>query len=395
MTGRLYEKYGSYYAVLFFKDKSNKKRRKWIPTGYEAKKGNKKKAEMKLDELIEQHRHLEHDANNSSSEPGDMKPLFVEAVEEWLRNKENKIARSTFEGHQTYVGKHILPYFEPLNLRIDEVTPKHIKDYYEYKFSGGRKDSKTGGLNVQSIRKHSAIIKQVLNDAVIAEQIVRNPAGNVPLPKQDKSEIERKFLTGEEANRLLRAFAGHELQAMVYVTLYYGLRRSEALGLRWSAVDFENDLIQVNHTVVKNLSIEYKDKGKSKKSMHTFPLLGDVREVLLELKSRQDDHRRIFKKEYHNSDYIFKWQDGRLYRPDYITRAFQRVLKNHSLPRMRYHDLRHSTASILHDKGWDLKDIQEWLRHADIETTGNIYVHISESRKQTSAKDLDKTFREC
>ena len=112
---------------------------------------------------------------------------------------------------------------------IDEVTPKHIKDYYEYKFSGGRCDNKDGGLNIQSIRKHSIILKQVLTDAVIAEQIPRNPARDVPLSTEEQQDMVAVFLTGDEANTLLRAFAGHELQAMVYVTLYYGLRRSEVL----------------------------------------------------------------------------------------------------------------------------------------------------------------------
>jgi integrase len=200
------------------------------------------------------------------------------------------------------------------------------------------------------------------------------------------------FLTGDEANRLLQAFTEHELQAMIYVTLYYGLRRSEALGLRWSAVDFEANTIKIEHTVVKLLSTEYKDRTKSKTSMRTFPLIDDVRDLLLKLKEKRSENRKTFGNTYKESDYIFKWQDGNLYRPDYVTRAFQRVLKNNGLPIMRYHDLRHSTASILHDKNWSLKDIQEWLRHADIETTGNIYTHISNQRKQASAKDLNKTF---
>ena len=191
---------------------------------------------------------------------------------------------------------------------------------------------------------------------------------------------------------MLQAFTGHELQAMVYVTLYYGLRRSEALGLRWSSINFEENTIKIEHTVVKMMSVEYKDSTKSKTSKRTLPLLSDVREVLLKLKDKQSENRRIFGNTYKDSDYIFKWQDGKLYRPDYITRSFQRVLKKHGLKKMRFHDLRHSTASILYDMGWDLKAIQNWLGHADIETTGNIYTHISESRKQAAAKNLERTF---
>jgi integrase len=236
------------------------------------------------------------------------------------------------------------------------------------------------------------VLKQTFNDAVFNEQIIRNPASGVPLPKQTMPDFKGTFLTAEEANELLQAFTGHELQTLVYVTLYYGLRRSEVLGLKWGAVDFENDFLHVKHTVVGGVSIEYKDKTKSNTSMRTFPLLSDVKELFLNLKARHEEKRRIFGDAYKDSEYIFKWQDGRLYRPDYISKAFRRVLQNNGLRIIRFHDLRHSTASILYDKGWSLKDIQEWLGHADIETTGNIYTHISEQRKQATAKSLDKTF---
>jgi integrase len=386
MTGSLQEKYGTYYAVLSYKDKNKKNKNKWIPTGYEIK-GNKNKAKAKLDELIEQYRHLEYNEADAS------RILFTTAIKQWLAERQGKVERSTYEGDEIYVNKHIIPYFEPKNLYLQDITPKHIKDYYEYKYRNGRIDGK-GGLNVQSIKKHSAILKQVFTDALISEQITRNPAANVPLPKRDKQHQRRRgiYLTGEEANVMLRAFAGHELQAMVYVTLYYGLRRSEALGLRWQSVNFEENTLTIEHTVVKMKSIEYKDRTKTDASNYTFPLLPEVKEVLLRLKDQQSKNRETFGDTYIESDYIFVWQDGKLYRPDYITRTFQRVLAKHGFPKMRYHDLRHSTAGILHDKDWDLKDIQEWLRHADIEVTGNIYTQISEQRKMANAINLEKTF---
>ena len=87
------------------------------------------------------------------------------------------------------------------------------------------------------------------------------------------------------------------------------------------------------------------------------------------------------------------WSDGKPYRPDYITRTFQKVLEKHGLPHLRFHDIRHSTASILYDTGWELKDIQEWLGHSDIETTGNIYTHISKARKEKMGNELAGTFK--
>ena len=386
MTGRLYERNGKYQAVLFYKDKNNKKARLWRSTGYEVK-GNKKKAEAVLAEIMEENKHLEYSIADEN------KILFVNSIKDWLEGAKNKIERSTYEGYMNYAYRHIVPYFEPLHLSIDEVTPKHIKSYYDYKYSGGRLDNKSGGLSVRSIKKHSIVFKQVFKEAFITEQITRNPASNVPFPKNEKPAFKGIFLTSEEANQMLQAFAGHALQAMVYITLYYGLRRSEVLGLQWSSIDFEKGIIKIQCRVVKMLTIEEKKGTKSGRSIiRTFPILEDVREVLLKLKKKQSENRRIFGKTYKESDYIFAWQDGRLYRPDYVTRAFQKVLKKHNLKIIRFHDLRHSTASILYDKGWGLKDIQEWLGHADIETTGNIYTQITNQRKQITAKSLERTF---
>ena len=227
MTGSVQPKNGTYYVVLYYKDKDKKNKTKWIPTGY-AIKGNKRNAEAMIPELIEKYQHLEY------KEVEDGNILLTEAITQWLESKKIKLERSTYEGYMSYIDCHILPYFEPLNLRLDEVTPKHIKDFYEYLFRNGRKDGK-GGLSVRSIKKYGAVLKQILNEAVITEQIMRNPAKGVPLPKNEKPEFKGVFLTGDEANEMLQAFTGHELQPMIYVTLYYGLRRSEALGLRWSS----------------------------------------------------------------------------------------------------------------------------------------------------------------
>ena len=113
---------------------------------------------------------------------------------------------------------------------------------------------------------------------------------------------------------------------------------------------------------------------------------------MLNLKNESQKNKKIFGKEYQNTEYIFVWPDGKPYRPDYITREFQKILKRNNFPQMRFHDLRHSCASILYDKGWELKDIQTWLGHADIETTADVYTHISNTRKNNMAKDIQHTF---
>ena len=387
MNGSIQTKNGKLYIVLSYKNEVNTYKYKWINTGLIIR-GNKKKAESMIPEYIERFRYLEEPKEEIN------KIMFVDYTLDWLERKKNKVQQSTWEGYEIYAKCHIIPYFEPLNLELSDVTPKHIMDYYESRLSCGRKDHKPGGLGIEAIKKHKTVMNMVFEDALIAELINRNPVEHVPLPKKDDEETrERVFLTIEEANTMLEAFRGHELQALVYTTLYYGLRRSEVLGLKWDAVDFEKNTLKIQHTVVKNRSVIAKDSTKSSASRRTYPLIPEVREVLLQLKEQQKDNKAMFGSEYDKNDYIFVWPDGHLYRPDYITRSFKKVLVQNGLPNMRFHDIRHSTASILYDTGWELKDIQEWLGHSDIETTGNIYTHISKTRKDKMGKNLSGTFK--
>ena len=144
--------------------------------------------------------------------------------------------------------------------------------------------------------------------------------------------------------------------------MLYGLRRSEVLGLCWDAVDFEKNTLTIRRTVVKNLTVKEYDGTKTDNSRRTFQLLPEIREVLEDLQKTAPP----------DSKYLFCHADGSFWRPDCLTRSFQRALKQIGLPKMRFHDLRHSTASILFARGWGLEDVKNWLGHADIETTVNI-----------------------
>lgn len=384
MHGSIQAKKGYYYAVLSYKSTDGKYKYKWVSTGLPLR-GNKKKAEAMLPDLIKEYSYLELDNSKVTD------PLFADYIRDWLEYKKGQVQQSTWEGYESYINLHMIPYFEALNLTVKQVTPQHIKDYYNSRLTCSYAPHKTG-LSARSIKKHAPILNQVFEQAIIAGLIVNNPAAVVPLPKQEKEEPKGKFMTAEEANQMLEAFRGHELQPLVYITLYYGLRRSEVLGLKWDAVDFENNTIKIQHTVVKQSTIIAKDTAKSFSSRRTYPMLDEVREVLLSIREKQKQNREFFGDTYVESDYVFVWSDGKPYRPDYITRTFQKVLEKHGLPRLRFHDIRHSTASILYDKGWPLKDVSEWLGHADLSTTGNIYTHITMLRKENVGKDLGSLF---
>ena len=259
-------------------------------------------------------------------------------------------------------------------MMIQAIKPIDIYQFIEYKLQDGICDGK-GGLSRAAVKKLVGLIRHVLDHAVIMGDIEYNPALRVPIPK-DSSEFEGEekivFLSAEEAQDMLNAFSGHPLEAIVYVTLYYGLRKSEVLGLKWDAIDFDNNTISIKHVVVKNRTVVAKDSTKSYSSRRTFEILPEVKDLLLKLKQEEAINRALYGAAYKDSDYVFKQDDGTLYRPDSLTRSFQRILARHGLRKMRFHDLRHTTASVLFDKGWDINEIKEWLGHADIETTVNV-----------------------
>ena len=385
MTGCVALRKDVYYVRLTYYDHKHARKDKWISTGLSGR-GAKQKAMAMIDTMIEKYSYLE-----KSEHPAKMADYLLM----WKELQANEVAETTYDGYHTYIDRHLVPYFKDLDLNIQDITAGHIFDYVNYlSRDGGRKDNKIGGQSNTSIRKIISILRKVFDYAVLYGDIKINPAQQVPLPKKINKKNERQvFLTAEDAQKMLDAFRDEEIGPIVFVTLYYGLRKSEALGLRWQAVDFNANTITINHTVVGGSHIVAKDSTKSYCSKRTYQLLPDVKDLLLKLKDQQEGYKRRLGPGYHDNDYIFKNPNGMPYRPDSLTRSFKRALERHGLPQMRYHDLRHSTASILVDKGWNINDIKEWLGHADISTTANIYAHISHRKKVSLAQDLDKTLK--
>ena len=388
MTGCVAKRKDVYYVRLTYYDKTRSRKEKWVSTGLSGK-GAKQKATAMIQSLIDKYSYLE-----KSEHPSKM----ADYLKMWKELQVTEVAETTYDGYHTYIDRHLVPYFEKLNLNIQDITAGHILDYVNYLSNdGGRKDNKVGGQSITSIRKIISILRKVFDYAVLYGDIKINPALQVPMPKRDKhsntinKNKRQVFMTADDAQKMLDAFREEEIGPIVFVTLYYGLRKSEALGLRWQAVDFENNTISINHTVVGGSHIVEKDSTKTYYSERTYQLIPDVKDLLLKLRDQQKEYKRRLGSGYHNNDYIFKNPNGVPYRPDSLTRSFKRALERHGLPQMRYHDLRHSTASILVDKGWDINDIKEWLGHADISTTANIYAHISHRKKVSLAQDLDKT----
>ena len=163
--------------------------------------------------------------------------------------------------------------------------------------------------------------------------------------------------------------------------------------MKWDSVSLETSTISIKHTVCFYSEIVEKDTTKTASSFRSYPLTSEVKFILAQLKEAEAVNRKLFGKEYCDNDYIFKWENGKPYTPDFITKKFPKLLKKYDLPHIRFHDLRHSCASLLLASGFSLKDIQEWLGHSDFSITANIYAHLDTARKTNIAESMSKTFQ--
>lgn len=217
-----------------------------------------------------------------------------------------------------------------------------------------------------------------------------NPATEIKsIPKIQKHRAD--FYSRNEINQIYDAFKDDPMEAVVRLTVYYGFRRSEVLGLKWSAIDFDENLVFVKHTAIRlDRSIEYVDQCKNESSMRIMPLGSEIKDYLLKLREKQENDRIICGESYLENDYICKWYNGKLFDPSYISHHFPLVLKKKGLKHLRFHELRHSSASNLISLGFTIKEVQEWLGHSTITITADTYSHLDISSKRRIADRLDK-----
>lgn len=375
MTGSLTEKNGKFYIVLNLYV-GKKRQKKWISTGLPVK-GNKRKAEQLLRETL---REYEQAPKTVKSDV-----LFSDYIRRWLVNVQRKVDPVTYQGYEVLAKRQVLPYFDASGIKLQDVTTEVLQAYIDEKRLKGRLDGK-GGLSPASVRRHKNILSQTLNEAVKDGLLPTNPCQFLELPKQEK--YQSSFYSAEQLQRLFDAIQNEPLYPLIKITALYGLRRSEVLGLKWDSIDFASGRLTIRHTVSKVTKTVEKDKTKNAASFRSFPLTEEARSIFEAAKANEAENQKLFGKAYQKNDYVFKWDDGHPYSPDYISERFSNLLKNYGLPHIRFHELRHSCASLLLNAGFTLKDVQEWMGHADIKMTADIYGHIDITRKQGMADKL-------
>lgn len=375
MTGCLQTKKDMFYIVLNTYE-NGKRKQKWIGTGLPVK-GNKRKAEQLLREKLHEYE------LKGGVVASDM--ILADYVRHWLTIAQRRVDTVTYRGYESMAKLHVLPYFDASGVLLKDVDLPTLQAYFDQLATKGRTDGK-GGLAPASLRRYKNVLNQTLNEAVKAGLLPSNPCQFVELPKLER--YESHFYSAQQLQRLFDAIQDEDIYPLVRITALYGLRRSEVLGLQWDSIDFSGGTLTIKHTVVNFKGIVEKDKTKNASSYRTFPLTPEAEAIFRSLKDAEAENRRLFGWEYQANEYVFKWPNGKLFDPDYVTRRFSKLLAQNNLPHIRFHELRHSCASLLINQGFHLKDVQEWLGHADIQMTANIYGHLDIQRKQSMADQL-------
>lgn len=350
ITGCLQQKNGFYYAVLYLKV-DGKRKCKWVPTKLPVDGTSNRKAQKAFDEIRLQYERDEEERVKREEEQLELTKnthpdallQFTDYIEKWLGAARTSLATTTYQSYSNMIKARIVPYFKPLDLQVREVTPQPIEDFYQSILDDN--------CATNTVIHYHAIIRKALQTAVKKDIILKNPADKVERPK--KNVFHGNFYSEEEMLTLFDAVSGDPLELCVKIAAYYGLRRSEVLGLRWDAIDFERKTISISHKVIE-AEVDGKfipvgeDVLKTKSSFRTLPLIPAVEKLLLEEKEKQEMFRRLFKKSYCRDylDYICVDQCGKLLRPNYVTEHFAWLVEKYGLKKIRFHDLRHPYVKL-------------------------------------------------
>jgi len=394
VTGCLQIRNGTYYALLYIKE-DGKRKQKWISTGLPVKGTGKRKAEQVFEKIRSEYEEkwlqekvtLEKEQLAGGSTEEQM--LLIDYLYKWLEQSRPTIAKTTYKAYKMMIDGRISNAFVKTGITIGSLKPQQIQDFYQTILDDG--------CTTNTVIRYHALLRKAMQNAVKKDIIEKNPVDKVDRPK--KNIYHAEHYNAEEMKCLFEAVQGDPLETCVKLAAYYGLRRSEVLGLKWSAVNFKNKTISIRHKVIEDLVDGHyvpvgEDVLKTKSSFRTLPLIPMVEKLLLQEKQKQETYRRLFKKSYclDYLDYICLDEMGKLLRPNYVTEHFAWILGKYDLKKIRFHDLRHSCASLLLANGISMKQIQVWLGHSTFATTADIYSHLDFSAQVESGQVMNDMY---
>ncbi len=373
-------KKGRLYAVMQVKKDGTTKpvwRALGLPEG-----ANKTKVNKAFREVVAQYEQEFWEEQERGGRPPADIPVYDYLVS-YLKRAEPELQKNTIVSYRSMTNGKIRRYFQRRpQLTVGNLKPQDIQDFYQSLFADG--------VVANTVIHYHALLRRAFQQAFKEERIDANPFDRVGRPKKNKFHGEN--YTQEELLTLLNLARGDVIYPAILLAGAMGLRRSEALGVRWSRIDWEKRTVLLDTKIVEyrengKKKVEPVEEMKNKSSRRTLPLPDPVVEMLQVQKEHREVYRKMFQGSYNAQylDYVCVNQLGELLRPSYVTDHFRELLEKYGLRHIRFHDLRHTFASLLINQDVPLINVSNFLGHSDLSTTANIYAHLDKASKQASA----------
>lgn len=313
-----------------------------------------------------------------------------ETLEDWLTYWLTKIAsnnneESTIYGYKNIINKHLISSLGKIQLQ--KLKPKMIQDYYSSKMNDDENP-----LSSNSVRKHHVLLKTALSVATIQDLVLSNPMDKVIPPKYIKPS--RNYYNIETMKKLFKLVKDTRLECTVWILGTTGIRRGELCGISWSKIDFENKVIYIEDTRINVGSKIIEKDTKNDSSTRRISIDDELIMILKAEKEKQEENKKQLGKHYINSDYVIVMENGKPYRPNYLSELFTKFVNDNNLPPLTLHGLRHTVASVANSAGINLYNISKILGHSTTSTTSKIYTHLFDETQKESMNAITNLYKE-
>jgi integrase len=313
--------------------------------------------------------------------PTTRSPQLAKFLEQWLTAVRPSIRPSTYASYEWVVRLHVVPAIGRITL--DKLTVDDVAKLLRSKQSEER-------LSSRSIRYVLLVLRNALNKGVRWGLVARNVATLVDPPRVPHKDV--RVLSPEEATRLLSTVRGDPFDSLVVLAVSTGVRLGEALGLKWTDVDLVRRQVRIDKALLRIPGHGYElGETKTRRSRRTIVLPVVAAEALRRRLVEQRDQHRSFGPRWHDEGLVFTTSSGRPVDPRNVQRSFRRLLRKAKLPRMRFHDLRHSCASLLLAQGVAPRVVMETLGHSRISVTMDTYTHVMPALQREAADAIDRS----
>jgi len=377
MKGHIRERSPGHWAIVLDAPDpvTGRRKRRW-----HSFRGTKRQAQSECARLITELK------DGTSIEPH--KTTVAAFFDRWLEHMESQVAPRTHERYAEIARKNIAPFIG--SVLLTKLQPATISEAYARALAEGRRN-REGGLSPRTVGHMHRVLRQCLKQAVTWNLLNRNPADSVKPPKVERKKM--RTLNADGAVALLEAVRPTRMFIPVLLALTCGMRRGEIVALRWRSVDLSNAQLSVVGSTEQTRKAVREKETKSGKD-RTIALTGLAVEELHEHKIRQAEELLKLGIRQSDATYVVAQADGSLLKPNSLTHEFARFMKDNSmLPRVRFHELRHSHATHMLSSGVHPKVAQERLGHSSIAITLDLYSHVIPGMQEDAVARVDDALR--